>query len=126
MKDSSRRKRCVRPEIEFARDQRARMNEFADDVWQMLRSRRCRGQKFRREHPIPPYTADFCCVALKLIVEVDGDGHLTEQGRRHDLRRDEFLRELGYKVLRIAGYEVLRDPAAVRCKIESVIDELTA
>ena len=46
-----------------------RANEFAQDVWQMVRNRRCRGQKFRREYPIPPYTVDFCCVALKLIVQ---------------------------------------------------------
>ncbi|MDV6031665.1 MAG: DUF559 domain-containing protein, partial [Phycisphaera sp. RhM] len=43
--------------ISFARDQRTRANEFAQDVWQMIRNRRCRNQKFRRESPIPPYTA---------------------------------------------------------------------
>ncbi len=60
----------------FARNQRATANEFSQDVWQMLRNRRCRNQKFRREHPIPPYTVDFCCVALKLIIEIDGKHHL--------------------------------------------------
>ena len=39
----------------------------------------CR-QKFRREYPLPPYTADFCCVELKLILEVDGADHFTEAG----------------------------------------------
>lgn len=61
--------------IAFARDQRACANEFAQDVWQMVRSRRCRNQKFRPEYPLPPYTADFCCVALKLIAEIDGEDH---------------------------------------------------
>ena len=108
--------------IAFARDQRARANEFAKDVWQMVRNRRCRGQKFRREYPIPPYTVDFCCVTLKLVIEVDGDHHQTDEGRRRDQRRDQFLAQLGYQVLRIPGYEVLRDAAGVRQQIETAID----
>ena len=74
--------------IKFARRQRATTNGFAQDVWQMLRNRRCRGQKFRREYPIPPYTADFCCVAIKLVIEIDGEPHTTEAGRHHDQQRD--------------------------------------
>lgn len=63
-------------------------------MWQIVRNRRCRNQKFRREYPIPPYTADFCCVALKLIVEVDGEDHHTKAGRKHDDRRDRYLAEV--------------------------------
>ena len=70
--------------IQFARHQRAAANEFAQALWQMLRNRRCRNQKFCREYPIPPYTVDFCCVALKLIVEVDGEPNQTDEGRLHD------------------------------------------
>ena len=118
-------RRCRRdPDaIAFAHDQRARANEFAQDVWQMVRNRRCRNQKFRREYPIPPYTVDFCCVALKLILEVDGEHHQTDEGRRHDQRRDQYLTERGYRVVRIPGYEVLQDAAAVRRRIEQAIDE---
>ena len=105
----------------FARLQRATANEFASHVWQMLRNRRCYGEKFRREYSISPYTVDFCCVALRLIVEVDGDPHFTERGKQKDRRRDHYLRELGYEVLRIPGYDVLRDPLEVRERIESAI-----
>ncbi len=118
----NRRSRRDTEAIAFARDQRARANEFAKDVWEMVRSRRCRGQKFRREYPIPPYTVDFCCVALKLVIEVDGDHHQTDEGRRRDQRRDQFLAQLGYLVLRFPGYEVLRDAAGVRRQIEAAID----
>ncbi len=109
--------------IQFARHQRAIANEFAQNLWQMLRNRRCRNQKFRREYPIPPYTVDFCCLALKLIIEVDGEHHQTDEGRQHDLRRDHFLAEQGYQVVRITGYEVLRNAADVRRQIEQAIDE---
>jgi very-short-patch-repair endonuclease len=45
---------------------------------------------------------------LKLIVEVDGEHHQTDEGRKHDQRRNQFLAEQGYHVMRIEGYEVLR------------------
>jgi len=108
--------------IAFARQQRTTANEFASTIWQMLRNRNCRGQKFRREYPIPPYTLGFCCVALKLVIEIDGEHHLTEEGQTHDKRRDEFLRDRGYQVLRIAGFDVVRDLAAVMRLIEQTID----
>ncbi len=90
----------------------------------MLRASRMRRQKFRREHPIAPYTVDFVCVGLKLIVEVDGKDHHTEEGLRHDKIRDQFLRKLGYEILRFNGYQVSQDQAAVRRQIEDAIDKL--
>jgi very-short-patch-repair endonuclease len=95
--------------IEFARDQRRTSNEFAATVWQWLRGCQIDGAKFRREYPIAPYTVDFCCVERKLIIEIDGEGHLTEEGLEHDRVRDQFLRAQGFKVLRIPGYVVIRE-----------------
>ena len=112
-----------RDAIAFARDQRAQSNEFSQAVWQIVRNRSCRNQKFRREYTIGPYTADFCCVALKLIVEVDGEHHQTEEGREHDDRRDRYLVEKGYTVVRMPGYQVLRDTTGVRHLIETAIDQ---
>jgi len=48
---------------------RATANEFASTEWQWVRNRQIANQEFRREYPIPPYTADCCCVELKLILE---------------------------------------------------------
>ena len=110
--------------IAFAREQRRMSNEFARTLWQWLHTRRCRGQKFRREYPIPPYTADFCCVEMKLIIEVDGEHHFGERGREHDKERDEFLQRLGYQTLRIPGYDILNEPAKVVVKIEALVDKL--
>ena len=118
----NRRLRRDRDAIQFARHQRATANEFAQAVWQMLRDRRCRKQKCRREYPIPPYTVDFCCVALKLIIEVDGEHHQTDEGRQHDQRRDQHLAEQGYQVVRIPGYAVLRNAGSVQRQIEHAID----
>ena len=112
---STRRSRRDSTAIAFARDERAWANELAHTVWQIVRNRRCRNQKFRREYPIPPHTADFCCVALKLIIEVDGQHHQTEEGRQRDERRDRHLVELGYALLRIPGYQV-RGSSRTECQ----------
>ena len=108
------RSRARSPEaLEFARLQRATTNEFARTVWQWVRNRQIHKQKFRREYPIPPYTADFCCVELKLILEVDGVDHFDESGRERDRVRDEFLNRQGYRVVRISGFDVLWDGSQV-------------
>jgi very-short-patch-repair endonuclease len=109
--------------IEFARDQRARANEYTQTVWQWIRNRQLCRQKFRREYPVTPYTADFCCVELKLVLEIDGADHLTDAGKERDQVRDEAFVTEGYRVVRIAGYDVLREPAMTRQRIEEIVRE---
>jgi very-short-patch-repair endonuclease len=99
--------------IEFAKNQRRTANEFASTVWQWIRNRQIEGVKFRREFPIPPYTVDFCSVEERLIIEVDGQAHFSEEGERHDHARDQYLESLGYRILRIPGYDVIRDGGKV-------------
>ena len=103
--------------IDFAKLQRQMSSDYVLTVWHWLRDRKISGQKFRREHPIPPYTADFFCVALGLVIEVDGKPHLTPEGMEHDRIKDQFLKSKGYAILRIPGYEILRDPDSVRNRI---------
>jgi len=122
MEAPKREPRCRNPEVtKFARNERAMANEFARATWEMVRNRRCCGEKFRREYSISPYVVDFCCVALKLVVEVDGKHHFTDQGLRYDRRRDQYLRDLGYEILRIPGYDVLRDSRDACTRIEEEI-----
>ena len=121
------RKPTREPErIAFVRDQRQQSNEFAHDVWQIVRGGRICGQKFRREHPVGPYTLDLVCLDLKLNVEIDGKDHLTDEGQRRDERRDAYLRELGFEVLRINGFRVTQDLSGVREEIEAVVKKLCA
>jgi very-short-patch-repair endonuclease len=112
--------------IEFARDQRKQSNEFAQEVWQLVRAKRLLGEKFRREHPVGPYTLDFACLELMLDLEIDGKDHLTEQGRLRDVKRDAFLRSRGFGVLRISGFRVTQDLRGVREEIEGVVRRLRA
>lgn len=74
-------------------------------LWQRLRDRRLAGFKFRRQHRIGPYYADFVCAEVKLIVELDGSQHLEQSG--HDAARTRLLESLGYRVLRFWNDELM-------------------
>ena len=108
--------------IDFAKSQRRMASDYVLIVWQWVRDRQVLGQKFRREHPVPPYTVDFFCVELGLVIEIDGQPHLTPEGIAHDRIRDRFLKSLGYKILRIPGYEILRDSNAARDRIVGFVE----
>ncbi len=58
-----------------ARDLRRDGSRAERKVWELLRARRIGGAKFRRQHPIGPYFADFACISRKLVIEVDGEHH---------------------------------------------------
>jgi very-short-patch-repair endonuclease len=78
-------------------------------LWRLLKQ--TRGHlRFRRQHAIGPYVADFYCPKARLVIEIDGASHdFTVQ---HDGKRDDDLRSLGLRVIRITAAEVLTDPLA--------------
>jgi very-short-patch-repair endonuclease len=98
-------------------------------LWYELREFKSAGLKFRRQAPIGPYIVDFACLSVKLIVEIDGDTHETDRGRRHDANRDSYLLSLGFSVLRIDEPDVIKNPwhvaQAVRRKAESLSGDPT-
>ena len=67
--------------ISFARDLRRKSTSSEEYLWQLLRNRQRCGRRFRRQHPVAPYTTDFFCVEAKLDVEVDGTPHQTSNGK---------------------------------------------
>ena len=81
-------------------------------MWKLLRDRRLGDWKFRRQMPIGPYIADFCCPALKLIIELDGGVHVLRA--ESDAARDGWLTaKAGFTVLRFGNEVVVRDTALV-------------
>ncbi len=77
------------------------------EAWKQLRALRAEGFAFRREHQLGRYWPDFVCLRRKLIVEVDGPLHESEQAREHDRERDAWLSSEGYIVLRFKEAEIL-------------------
>ena len=75
-------------------------------LWQCLRDRQL-GLKFRRQHAIGDYIADFICLEISLIIEVDGEYHNSEEQQEKDTIRTKYLNEQGFYVLRFTNNEVM-------------------
>ena len=91
-----------------ARALRRTMTDSGRKLWSRLRNNQL-GVHFRREVPQGPYICDFLCVSANLVVEVDGGEHNTAKGRTHDAKRDSYLKEKGFHVLRFSNQEVLKN-----------------
>ena len=89
-----------------ARVLRRRMTDAERRLWRVLRYRQLLGCRFRRQHPIGPYIADFACLERGLVIEVDGGQHAASSA---DPTRDAFLRRQGFRVLRVWNLDVLQN-----------------
>jgi len=74
-------------------------------LWSRLRRRQIHGRRFRRQHPIGPFIADFACTEAKLVIELDGGQHVELKDK--DAARTRWLAERGYRVLRFWNHDVL-------------------
>ena len=101
----------------FARHLRRRMTPAETALWSALRNANL-GHRFRRQHPIPPYTIDFTCIPARLAIELDGATHATP-----DPRRETFLAERGWQVLHFWNNEVLANRPGILTRIAEVLAE---
>ncbi len=87
-------------------------------LWFYLKNKKL-GVKFRRQHGIGPYIADFYCKEKNLIIELDGSGHL--ETKEYDKERDGYVETLGVKVLRFWNSEIDNNIEKVLQKIKETI-----
>ena len=90
-------------------------------LWSQLRRRKLGGYKFRRQHPIGPFVADFACLDPMLIVELDGEHHSRRS--ETDAERDTYIAARGFRVLRIWNRDVHRNLGNVLDQILYEIEE---
>jgi very-short-patch-repair endonuclease len=116
------------PTSSFLKAQSLRKNETAEDkiLWEKLRNNQLKGYKFRRQHPISLYVADFYCHRLKLIIEIDGEYHNHAEQIEKDNERTQILESNGLQVIRFTNNEVQIDLENVMNKINLKIDEIVA
>jgi type I restriction enzyme R subunit len=95
-------------------------------MWAVLRDRRLKGIKFRRQKPISIFVADFYCSELKLVLELDGEVHENPRQAAHDENRDSYLRSLGCTILRIPNQELFGNREAVLTQILDLVRRLRA
>ena len=87
-------------------------------LWQNVKNRNLKNSKFRRQFSFGYYIVDFYCKEKKLVIELDGDSHFTERGKEYDLQRDNYLKGLGLKILRITNDEIFSN-------LQNVLDKIS-
>jgi crossover junction endodeoxyribonuclease RuvC/BirA family biotin operon repressor/biotin-[acetyl-CoA-carboxylase] ligase len=75
-------------------------------LWPRLRRDAIKGRRFRRQHPIGPYFADFACLPIRLVIDVDGVTHGSDEEVARDGRRNAYLIQRGFRVLRFWNNEI--------------------
>ncbi|HEX2396443.1 MAG TPA: DUF559 domain-containing protein [Bacteroidales bacterium] len=99
----------------MARSFRKEATEAEDILWNEIRNKRIKGFKFRSQHPLSNYIADFYCHEARLVIEVDGEIH--EHSKEYDECRSYMLSELGIKVIRFKNDEIVNDLNSVISRI---------
>jgi very-short-patch-repair endonuclease len=109
------------------RELRKKQTETEKIIWELVRNRHIKGQKFLRQHPFVfeyenrkrLFVADFYCAEKHLVVEIDGKIH--ENQKEHDRLRDYLMQEMDLTVMRFTNNEVQHDLEGVLRKLESVL-----
>jgi transcriptional regulator len=110
------------PPVIFENAKKLRENlTFAEEkLWSFLREKQL-GVKFRIQHPISRFIADFYCHELKLVIELDGGIHEKEENKELDKNRDGEMKELGLKILRFTNQDVIENIQDVLLTIKKEI-----
>ncbi|WP_312784769.1 endonuclease domain-containing protein [Brevundimonas sp.] len=103
----------------FARTLRQDAGLAEQRVWALLRGGRIDGHKFRRQHPISRYVADFACDHLRLVIEIDGGVHDRDEVVTSDHLRQTELEALGWTIFRFTDTQVLSEPELIAAAIRA-------
>ena len=106
--------------LDRSRALRRDSTEAEKRLWAILRNRNLDGYKFRRQFTIDSYVVDFCCIAERLIIEIDGEQH-ADARKRYDDARTRELKARGFRVLRFWNTEVLKETEGVVQEISRML-----
>jgi very-short-patch-repair endonuclease len=114
----------AKPHIfEKAKVLRKNMTEAEEILWEQLRGKKLLGLRFRPQHPIDIFIADFYCHPVKLVIEVDGGIHKSMEQREYDLGREGELENWGIEVIRFTNAEIENNITQVIKEIEKICKE---
>jgi very-short-patch-repair endonuclease len=92
-------------------------------LWAALRGHRLNSASFRRQIPIKNFIVDFVCHAAKLVIELDGGQHFSDQAEQADATRSAVIEAQGFKVLRFSNLDVMKNRAGVLETIAAAVAE---
>lgn len=105
-----------------SRQLRSSMTDAEIFLWSKLRRKQLHGLQFYRQKPLGNSIVDFYCPSARLVIEIDGGQHYTEEGQTQDSRRDAYLNEMGLCVLRFSNFEVLGNMDGVIAEIVQYLE----
>ena len=105
--------------LQRVRTARKQATPAENRLWQSLRASQLNGFKFRRQVWLGPFVADFFCASAKLIVEVDGDSHASQQA--YDQRRTDWLAGEGFRLVRVTNADVMHNLGGVLEHLASLL-----
>ena len=110
----------------LARSLRRRATEAERELWRQLRARiPIQRSYFRRQVPLGSHIVDFVCFKHRLVIELDGSQHGTEQGRATDIARTQCFEQRGFRVLRFWNHQVFTESDAVLDAIHAALQDAT-
>jgi len=107
---------------QHSRQLRENMTGAERHLWAKIRMKQLKGYQFYRQKPIGDYIVDFFCPRAKLVIEVDGSQHFSDEMTEYDRIRNEYLSNLGLRVLRFTNTDVLTHIEGVVESIDESIE----
>ena len=112
--------------FEFAKELRNNPTEAESFLWNFLSENKINDVRFKRQHPVLYFIADFYCHKAKLIIEIDGGYHQLPEQYQYDMNRDYELERLGLKTIRFTNKQVFSETEKVlniiKTEVENRID----
>ncbi len=102
---------------------RRNMTRAEKILWQRIRNRQLDGYKFRRQHPIDTFVADFFCYQAMLVVEIDGQVHNEESQAERDIERAQILNRHKIRVIRFTNNQIENHIDYVLNEIKNILQE---
>jgi len=107
-----------------AKDLRKNLTKAEAIIWNYLKGKQIKGVKFRRQFPIGIYIVDFAAVEIKLIIEIDGATHSSDDRVKYDNARTQFLTSQGWKVIRVWNNDIYNNLNGILQSISQIVQEL--
>ena len=107
--------------IKLSRQLRKNQTPWEKKLWMHLKGNKFFVMKFKRQVVIGPYIYDFSCFEKKLIIELDGSQHSETENKKRDKEKEEFIKKLGYRILRFNNNDVQNNIEGVMEAIELAI-----
>ncbi len=97
------------------------MTSAEKKVWEFVKNKNVLGAKFRAQHPLGVYIADFYCHKIRLIIEIDGEIHENEEQKEYDIERNRDLNNWDIELIRFTNFQVHNDFDSVIQKIKEEV-----